>query len=479
MTVFPFRSNERTKRIIALFLVLCLLPAEPVLLLAQKGSKKPRTDKSSDKNDRKALENKKKSLKADIAAMDKEVKKTRKDQTMTMNQLFLLNKKLEAREELINTISSEMQVLDGQISENNNAVKKLQDDVERMKKEYARMIVYAYRNRNAYNRLAFIFAATDFNQAYNRIKYIRQVSESRRQQADKLVKEQTVLQEQVRALEGQKAEKQLLLGAEELEKLQLANEKTDKEKLYVNLQSKEKELKAEIDRKKKEAAEIDKAISDLIAAEMARMEKERKEREKKAAAAKAAAAKNNGKTEGNSGSQGSSGTTASGNNGGNNTPTATNNPRPGIELTPDAQIISDNFEGNKGTLPWPVQQGRITLGYGRHPHPVLEKVEINNNGVDITTSRDAYARSVFDGEVTGISSVPGVGKIVIVRHGQYLSMYVRLSESYVKVGDKVKTKQNIGKVGYNDDEEATILHLEIWKSGVGKLNPQDWLAKSN
>ncbi|TND10098.1 MAG: membrane-bound metallopeptidase [Bacteroidetes bacterium] len=472
MTVSLFRSNKKVKRLIALFLVLCLLPAEPVMLFAQKGSpkgdKKGKTDKGGDKNDRKSLETKKKSLKEDIAAMDKEIKKTRKDKTLTMNQLFTLNKKLEAREELIKTISAELNMLNGQIAENNVAVKSLQLDVDRMKKEYARMIVYAYRNRDAYNRLVFIFAAADFNQAYNRVKYIRQVTESRRQQAEKLAQQQNVLKEQLAALEQQKADKQMLLGAEELEKLELANEKTDKEKMFVGLQSKEQELKAEIERKKKETIQIDKTIADLVAAEMARMERERKEREKKAAAAKEKNKPKNG--------------TASDNKTTNNTTPPDNKttaPKPAVELTPEAQIISDNFEGNRGSLPWPVQQGRISLGYGRHPHPVLEKVEINNNGVDITTSRDAYARSVFEGEVTGISDIPGVGKIVIVRHGQYLSMYVRLSEVYVKVGDKVKTKQNIGKVGYNDDEEASILHLEIWKSGAGKLNPQDWLARNS
>lgn len=480
MTVSLFRSNN-IKRFVALLLVLSLLPAGPVMVFAQKGS--------GEKQDQKALSSKKKKLQNDIAAVDKQLKQTRKNKTLSMNQLFTINKKIEMREELISTITSEIDGLDQEIAENNASVQALQQQVDQLKKEYASMIVYAYRNRNAYQRMMFVFAAKGFSQAYNRVKYIKQVNSSRLQKAEMIAARQQELNLRVQNLEQQKAEKQSLLGINEGEKQQLAGEKTEKEKTFLDLSTKENELKADLERKKKQALEIDKAIAAILEAERIRIEKEQKAREERARIereklAKAAKDKKKNGTKPATGGTGSSATASNGTRPGNTDPKTVTNPDPdppvnNLGLTPEEQLISNNFEGNHGKLPWPVVQGSITLGYGRHPHPVLEKVEVNNNGVDITTSRDAAVRSIYDGEVTGISEVPGVGKIVIVRHGQYLSMYVRLSEVYVKMGDKVKTKQPLGKVNFDEDDGTSIIHLEIWKSGIGKLNPQEWLAKSS
>jgi len=468
MTVSLFRKN-RTKRAIALLLVLGLLPLHPLFVFAQKG----------DKQDRKTLESNKKKLQKDLAAMDKELKQTQKDKNLSMHHLFTIGKKIEMREELINTIMNEIYALDAQITETGAQVRTLQQDVEQLKKEYAKMIVYAYRNRDSYQQMMFVFAAQDFNQAYNRVEYIRQVNESRKKKADDIAARQQKLNTQIQNLEQQKAEKQALLGLQESEKSQLAVEKEEKEKTFVGLTAKEKELRAEIDRKKKQAAQIDKAINDLLAAEMARIEKERKEKAERERKEKERKEKERKEREKNK-KPGDKNPPA------DKTPTVDKTPekepekKPNtLDLTPEEQLISDNFAGNRGKLPWPVSEGRIAMGYGRHPHPVLEKVDVNNNGVDISTSRNAGVRALYDGEVTGISEVPGIGKIVIVRHGEYLSMYVRLEEVYVKMGDKVKTKQNIGKVAYNDDDGASIIHLEIWKSGVGKLNPEEWLAKKS
>lgn len=483
MTASPFSFARKTKSLVALLLSLCLFYSGPVTLHAQKGS-----------GDKKALENKKKKLQNDIKEVDKELKETRQIKNLSMNQLFSIKKKIELREELITTISSEINVLDEQIGENNKSVTTLQQEIDQLKKDYARMIVYAYRNRNSYQRMAYVFAAEDFNQAFSRLKYIQQINDSRRKKAADIAARKNTLNEKIQALSQQKSEKQSLLGIEETEKQSLAVEKEDKEKTFVALSSKEKELKEELDEKKKQAAKIDRAIQDLLAAEMARMERERKERiaqeekakkEKAAIAAKKAKEKKEKSVKGTTGSTGS--TSASNNppvKPDKEEPEATTdnndeNKKPSLGLTPEEQLISDNFAGNKGKLPWPVLTGRISMGYGRHPHPVLEKIDVNNNGVDITTGRNALVRSIYEGEVTGISDVPGVGKIVIIRHGEYLSMYVRLEEVYVKLGDKVKTKQNIGKVRFDEDEERSIVHLEVWKSGVGKLNPEDWIAKTN
>lgn len=480
MTANPFSFARKTKSLVTLLLAACLFYSGPLPLRAQKGG-----------GDKKVLENKKKKLQNDIKQVDQELKETRQIKNLSMNQLFTIKKKIELREELINTISSEITVLDGQIGENNKSVSTLQQEVDKLKKDYARMIVYAYRNRDSYQRMAYVFAAEDFNQAYTRLKYIQQINDSRRKKAADIASRKNILNEKIQALSQQKSEKQSLLGIEETEKQQLAVEKDDKEKTFVALTSKEKELKEELDEKKKQAAKIDKAIQDLLAAEMARMERERKEREEKARKEKEAIAAKKAKEKKEKAAKPPTGSTGTANAGNTTTdkepektePVATSpkdeNKKSPLGLTPEEQLISDNFAGNKGKLPWPVITGRISLGYGRHPHPVLEKLDVNNNGVDITTGRNALIRSIYEGEVTGISDVPGVGKIVIIRHGEYLSMYVRLEEVYVKLGDKVKTKQNIGKVRFDDEEEKSIVHLEVWKSGTGKLNPEEWIAKTN
>lgn len=126
-------------------------------------------------------------------------------------------------------------------------------------------------------------------------------------------------------------------------------------------------------------------------------------------------------------------------------------------------------------MPWPVAQGTIIARFGKQPHPVLKEVFVNNNGIDIATTGVTSARAVFDGEVTGVTNIPGSGWLVIVRHGDYLTVYAKLEETYVKQGDKVKTKQNIGKISEDMDEGQRLLHFEVWQSGIGKTNPETWI----
>ena len=308
------------------------------------------------------------------------------------------------------------------------------------------MIVFAYKNQDSYQRMMFIFSADNFNMAFLRMRYLQEISEGRKQQAEKITARQQELNENIRVLEEQKADKKALLGNNESEKQQLALEKDDKDKTFRDLQSKEVQLKSDLEKKKSEKARIDKAIQDLIAAEIAR------------ATAKAPVTTNTPKNPANP-----------------KNPSTTTAPK--IVLTPEATNLGNSFAGSKGGLPWPVTQGTITSHFGKQPHPVLEGVYVNNNGIDIATTPDAAARAVFDGEVTGVTNVPGSGWLVIVRHGEFLTVYAKLEEVFVKQGDKVKTKQNIGKVSKDSEDGQTILHFEVWKSGIGKMDPEPWLNK--
>lgn len=424
-------------------------------------SKKKTTQKTAPVKDKKTLENQKKNLAAEIAETDKLLRETRRNKTLSLTQLAVINKKIETREQLINTINREIASLDSNITGINTSIASLQADLEVLKKNYAQMIVFAYKNRNPFQRMMFLFAASDINQSYRRMKYLQQISESRRLQADKISEQHQALNEEVRMLETQKNEKKMLLGEQESERVTLAQEKDEKDKTYRELQTKEQQLKSDLAKKKQQKADIDLAIQRLIAAEAKRATEKAAEEERK---------RNKPTTP--------TTTTSIGKPEGNKPAEKPGTAPPKIELTPEAKTLGNSFADNKGSLPWPVSQGTITERFGKHPHPVLSGVYTQNNGVNIATTPSTPARAIFEGEVTGITNIPGAGWLVIVRHGEYLSVYANLEEVFVKQGDKVKVKQNIGKVITNEENGETELHFEVWMSGVGKMNPEDWLIKT-
>ena len=386
------------------------------------------------KLDKKELEEKKKDLQQEIEYTNKLLNETKKNKKLSLNQLVTLNKKISAREELINTISYEISILNRQIRNNTNSVEKLQNELRKLKNDYAKMILYAYKNQDSYTRMMFIFSSQDFNQAYMRLKYLQQYNDYRKKQAGIIEKTQGVLNENIKMLEDKKADKRTLLTSEESEKMQLTQEKDEKEEVFSQLQDQERQLKKDLEKKKKDAEKLEKAIQRIIEEEIRK-------------------AKENAKSK--------------------------KTPEPkGLVLTPEAEALSATFASNKGKLPWPVLQGIIVGRFGVHPHPLMPDVNVSNNGVDISTSKGALARAVFEGEVTGVANIPGSGKVVIVRHGEYLSVYANLNEVYVKTGERVTTKQNIGSVIFDEDAAKTEIHLEIWK-GQEKLDPEVWLYKNN
>ena len=386
------------------------------------------------KLEKKELEERKKDLQKEIEYTNQLLNETKRNKKISLNQLVTLNKKISVREELINTISYEIGIINRQVRTNANSVDALQKDLKKLKDEYAKMVFYAYKNQDAYSRLMFIFSSIDFNQAYMRLKYLQQYNDYRHRQALMIEKTQLILNEKIKLLEEKKVAKKELLTNEELEKAKLTEEKEEKEDVFSKLQDQERQLKKDLEKKKKDAEKLQKAIQRIIEDEIKR-------------------AKENARN--------------------NKTP----EPK-GIVLTPEAEALSNTFASNKGKLPWPVLQGIITGRFGVHPHPLMPDVDVSNNGIDISTSKGSLARAVFDGEVTGVANIPGSGKVVIIRHGEYLSVYANLNEVYVKTGEKITTKQNIGSVIYDDNDSKTEIHLEIWK-GQTKLDPELWLFKNN
>ncbi len=379
------------------------------------------------------LEARKAKIEQEINYTNKLLSETKKSKQASLNQLLLLNKKITQRQELINAINYEIGSLDKKIVHTNDTIDELTETIAQLKNEYAKMIYFAQKNRNSYSRLMFIFSAKDFNQAYQRLKYFQQYSAYRQNQVRLIRQNQALLADKVALLQKQKRDKVSLKSTEESEKQKLSVEKTEQDKVVKQLSQQERDLLKKLRENEKAARKLQKAIEDLIAEEI------RKAKE----AAKKAGTK----------------------------------PKPenAFGLTPAEMKLSTTFAGNKGILPWPTERGVISGTFGEHPHPVLKGIITKNNGVDISTASGSVARAVFDGEVTSTMTLPSYNNVVIIRHGEFLTVYSNLGQLFVKKGDKVTTKQRIGTIETNENGK-TILHFELWK-GKTLQNPESWIAR--
>ena len=375
------------------------------------------------------LQQKKKKLLEEIQYTSELLEKTKKSQTTSMDELVKLNKKIEARQEVIATISQEIGLLDRKIEKNKTAIAALESDLSELKEEYAKMLYYTYKNKSSYNRLMFLFSSKDFNQAYKRLKYMQQYSAYRKRQAELIIKTKAEIDNKIQRLEAIRQEKQVLLYSLDNEKKNFTKEKVQQETVLTDLQKKEVDLKKDLKRKERTAEKLQRAIEEIIREEI------RKAREAAAKAGKSSE---------------------------------------GFPMTPEAQALSRTFSANKSKLPWPVSSGVITGDYGTHPHPVLKQIQVKNNGIDISTNAGSMARAIFDGEVSKVILIPGEGKSVLVRHGEYLSVYSYMSEVFVKAGDKITTKQDLGLLVSENNNSKTTMHFELWK-GMSTLNPAYWL----
>jgi septal ring factor EnvC (AmiA/AmiB activator) len=391
---------------------------------------------------KKELEKKRLSLQKEIEQTGKELEKTNKIKTGSLNQLSTLNKQISRRTELIGVINSEIGTLDNRIDESNSNISGLQQKMNLLRQEYAGTIRYAYRNRSTSDMMMFLFSSADFYQAYKRMLFLRQYAEFRKKQRDEIVGTQTVLAGKIQEMEDKKNSKEKLLTAKEKEKHTLTEDKQMQEQIVSNMTKREKKLRNDLKDKQKAAEKLSRAIEALIKKEMeaARKKSELANRKKGVKPEPKKVTDNSVFTS-----------------------------------TPELKKLSSGFENNKGKLPWPVEQGIITGYYGRHQHPLWKDVYTNNNGIDISTSKNASARCIFDGKVSSVVSIPGAGKAVIIRHGDFLTVYSNLNEVFVKSGDDIAVRQRIGSVITDNEEEKTELHLEIWRGSI-RLDPSDWIA---
>ncbi|MBK6523780.1 MAG: peptidoglycan DD-metalloendopeptidase family protein [Sphingobacteriaceae bacterium] len=453
MKKLRYRKNDVSRIICLLLFFTCLsltLPAQT------KTTKDPKKD----------LENKKKKINEEINEINEMLNATKANKKNSLGNLLTLNMKLDKRQELIAAINAEIIQLNKKINFTETEIDHLRANLEKLKAEYARMIISAQRQQDAYSRLMFLFSSSNFNQALMRLKYLQQYSVYRKKQADEIVATQSQLQGMLVQLKESKHEKNVLLGNEEAEKDSLSQEKAEQEIVLNSLQQKEKDLKTKLERKKQESVELQLAIKKLIADEIKRKAEEAakealaakkaKEEEKKKNKEKNVKVKEIAKT--------------------NDTKEKIKETPTYPELSDEAEALSNDFANNRGKLPWPITKGIICEPYGEHEHPAIKGFMMMNNGVEICSGKGATARAIFDGEVTSVAVSPTGGKLVIIRHGEYLSVYTNLSDVQVKVGEKVKLKQPIGTVMMDEDETKAAMNFQIWK-GQKTMDPSGWLYR--
>ena len=368
------------------------------------------------------LEQQRKKTLEEIDYVDNLLKTTSKEKTESMKSLSIINRKLSLRESILSGMREEIELISYRIELNSFAIEIMEKDLEDLKKDYKNAVLNSYRAKKGNPELVYILSARDFNQGYKRLKYLQQITKFRRNEAEIIME----LRDQI-SVSKEKLERDLiriseLKSKEEYQKDQLQREKSGKQSLVRRLSKKEKQLAKELEDKRKIAKKIESEIVRLI------------EEEKRKAAAK--------------------------------------------DITAEQRLIGENFMDNKGRLPWPVEQGIVTSHFGIQKHPEFKYLTEDNIGIEITSSGNVTAKSVFNGEVARVFSIPGANMTVIIRHGKYLSVYANLVNVKVKAGDSVKVRETIGDV-YREqrDNSSSVLKFMIFENDKKYLDPEAWLTK--
>lgn len=394
---------------------------------------------------RRELEKKRRQKEQEIKLTKKILEETRSKKKKSLSQLNLLDRQIKAREELISTVADEIIVVDGQITSESQNIEMLNGALKSLKDEYADMIYRTYKMKETGDLTSYVLSADNFNQALKRMSYVRQVGEDRDRQLQLIKNMQDSIQRKLNTLLAIKKEKNELIGIKEDEKVELKGDRDENAELVKELQQQEKELKKELEEKKKTAKKLDDQIRKLIQEEIrrAQAEEEKKNRNKKGTDKKTETKKE----------------TKSGE----------------MALTPEAAALAKEFGANKNKLPWPVERGIVVRKFGAYTHPELKNITIVNNGIDIASVKGTQARCVFEGEVRSVFSIPGMQKAIMVKHGNYFTVYAHIDQVMVNRGDKVKGGQGLGLVYHDTEEGKTILHFEVWQNS-NNLNPEHWLA---
>jgi len=380
------------------------------------------------------------------------LKKVQANTNNSLHEVRLLDHQIKSREALVRVFDSQVKMADIKILQKKNDVSRLKERLVRLKDQYRKMLRFAYKKRNNTGRLMFLLSANTYQEAVRRNSYLKKVAHLQRRQVDLIKQHQSLIEREITQINTEKTEKELTLHEKKAEKEKIEADKQQKEKSYTKLKKEEEKLLVQLKEEEKKRKKIEGQIQSAILAEARKEEKRRKEKENVKATTPTDA---------------------------NKTPAKTSTPAYKPEtLSSEGTIAGKNFESNKGGLPSPVGNGTITSRFGRNAHPTLKDVYENNNGIDISCSAGSTVRAVYEGEVSSVFSIAGAGKVVIIKHGNYRSVYSNLSSVSVSVGQEVSSKQSIGTL--ITEGNISTLHFEIHSvSGINTtpLNPSVWLSR--
>ncbi len=377
----------------------------------------------------KELEQQRQQLQREIKQINSVLFSNKKKRKSAIDEAEDLAVKINVRQRLIRVTNEEANRLIQQISINQRNIDRQREELKELKNDYAEMIRYAYVSKSGQSRLMFLFSSESFLQAYKRFQYLKQYSRFRKKQGQKIAEKTQILQQLNKDLYAQKEKKNALIKENQIVQQELEIERVEQKELVQSLKKRERSLEKQIQKKQAQIAAFDKEIQRLI-------------REAIAASNKAAG-------------KGKSAQFA---------------------LTPEAKLIGENFVANKGKLPWPVQQGVITLGFGTQTHPVVKTTKIQSNGVTIATPENADVRAVFKGKVIRVFSFKGSNPAILIQHGNYITSYSNLAAVYVKKGQEVDAKQVIGKVFTHPTKNKTELKFSVFQS-TKPVNPKSWVYR--
>lgn len=375
------------------------------------------------------LKKKERELQQKILTTKSLIKLTRNSEQLSLTELGIIQHQIAYREELVSHYNYQIRKLDFEVSDTKKQILSIENSIENLRAEYKKMMLHAFKNRNTDFKYLYIISAETFTEAFHRMKYIQHYKDYRQEQINQIETNQASLLKKILFLEQKINEKEQISTVQKTEKEAYMKDKIIQQETYSKLKADENKYKylltAQQKKKKKIALAIRKAIELEIAATIK---------------------KSNNK----------------------------------FTLTPEGSALSKTFTSNKGKLPWPVAKGEITGKYGKHRHDVVSTATVDNNGIDITTEKKAKIRAVFQGKVTSVLIIPGAGKVVMISHGDYRTVYSNLKEVYVKKGDVVKTKQSLGQLLNNEGSNVSEAHFEIWKitsDGLSTENPSFWIYK--
>lgn len=381
----------------------------------------------SQEDKREELEQRRVELQQEIKRINSLRTSNLKQEKSILTEVEDLDRQIRTTENLIRVTNQQANLLTREISTNQNKIGELRKELEKLKEDYGKMISKSYKSKSQQSRIMFLLSAENFLQAYKRLQYMKQYANYRKQQGDEIQIRALELQKLNESLAEQKKSKDKLIAENRVTRAELEKNRKSQQSLIASIRKKEGQFASQLRQKQQEINSIDREIERIIAAAIAANNKEE-------------------------------GSTS----------------REVFKLTPEAKALAANFASNKGKLPWPVKSGVVSMRFGNQPHPVVRSITVNSNGVRIDTEKGGKAKAVFGGTVSEVQAVKGANKAVMVRHGDYITIYNNLDKIYVRKGDEVSIGQELGEIATSSTSGKTTLHFLLYQNST-KLNPEHWI----